>query len=843
MRSCVVRRVGFRRRWMVIAGVVAAVAVIALAVFLGSSATAPRPRAPGPDAGVAAAGPAGSASTAGSGVKLVGTVVDSAGSPVAGVVVQVEPEHTVDRAPATTTPTVNGWPTTGDGNFAVGGLVPGRYRIRVTGGELVPAELRFVPIPSDAVRIVVARQVAIDGVVMDGATATANVTVALRGDPIGGVIETKSDLKGAFRFLALPEGRYQVFGWRGGLAARAVRVSRVGAGPFGPVELRLEAATIVIGRVIDRDEGSGIVAAVELRATADDHPPRYARSDSDGVFRIEGVPSGRWIADAFAPGYISPNGVELEAGRGIPELALARGATVEGRVVDGAGKPIAGATVRALAGAAEHSAQVDRDKLRRFSGWIAAPMPSTGGLGAALGPALGLDQLLVSRGELGVMVGPIPPIPPPGALIARPSEAIASVAGGRTEPAELPVVRDASVWTTTGDGRYRIRGLTKAAIAVIASATGFADGRTRQVTVEPGQLVSGLDVVLGAGTMIAGRVTDQHGVPVVGALITARPDVGTAIDGFSDGMGNYRVGPVTGAIELVGSAHGHANATRVLDLAAPRGGVVGEQREDLVLAVADAVLEGSVDDMTGAPVAGAQLEVISGPAQGRRANVAADGTFAITMIPLGPIRVRIRHPAYPVTDVDAEATRSGQGRARLRLPIGGGADGVVLDRSLGTPIASVTVVGAGPNGATAEAASDRSGRWKLAALAPGRWALAITLPGYVPLRHEVEVLAAATPGTTTVRDVRLELVRGALLGGTVRDARGQRVARAQIIVRQGDGAGIEARGTSDSAGEFRIRDCPTGDIVVTASSGDRRGSTRASVRPGDEALGLAIELE
>src|SRR5450432_4816431 len=155
-------------------------------------------------------------------------------------------------------------------------------------------------------------------------------------------------MRAAFRVPNLPEGRYQVYAWQGALAARTVRVGRLGAGPFAPVELRLEAGEIVVGRVIDRGEGTGLVAAIELRPSGEDQAPRYARSGDDGVFRIEGVPNGRWIADAYAPGYQSPGGVELDAGKGVPELALQRGAAIEGRVLDGRGTPVAGATVRAL---------------------------------------------------------------------------------------------------------------------------------------------------------------------------------------------------------------------------------------------------------------------------------------------------------------------------------------------------------------------------------------------------------------------------------------------------------------------------------------------------------------
>ena len=283
-----------------------------------------------------------------SGPRLTGFVVDGAGLPVAGAVVAVEPEAMGSgsgSAATTATP-----PTGNDGHFIIDGLAPGRYRVHVTGAGLLAAEARFVPVPSDEARIVVARQISIDGTVTDGGKPVAGATVGIRGDAIGGGLEVVADPHGAFHVPDLPEGRYQVYAWQQALAARAVRVSRLGAGPFAPIELRLEAGAIVVGRVIDRGEGTGLVAAIELRPQGDDQAPRYARSGDDGVFRIEGVPNGTWIADAFAPGYTSPGGVELEAGKGVPELALERGGAIEGRVVDASGKPIAGASVRALTG-------------------------------------------------------------------------------------------------------------------------------------------------------------------------------------------------------------------------------------------------------------------------------------------------------------------------------------------------------------------------------------------------------------------------------------------------------------------------------------------------------------
>ncbi|MGE3547532.1 MAG: carboxypeptidase regulatory-like domain-containing protein, partial [Kofleriaceae bacterium] len=594
----------------------------------------------------------------------------------------------------------------------------------------------------------------------------------------------------------------------------------------------------VVGRVVDRDEGTPLEAAVELRATGDDQAPRYARSGPDGVFRIEGVPNGRWIADAFAPGYLTLGGIELEAGRGVPELALVRGGAVEGRVVDGSGRAISGAVVRAVGGTrtavVEQSEAVDRDKLRRFSGLIEAPAP--------IAAAAGSDPQLVARGELGVMVGPIPPIPLAGALPARPAQPTA-IANQVPDPPVLAASPHDSTWTTGTDGRFRIAGLGKGKVVVIASVVGFAEAQSRQIAVEPGQLIGGVEVVISAGTIIAGRITDQHGVAVAGAHVRARPELGAQLEAISDSSGEYRLGPITGTVELDVSAHGHAAATRMLELTAARGVSADQRREDVVIAVADAMLTGTLDDDTGAPIGGAQLEIASGASVGRTAIVAADGTFTIDMLPAGPVRVRVRHPGYPVAELDATAVRGGQPSARLRLALGGGIDGVVLDGSTGGPLSGVTIVGAGPGGQSAEATSDGAGRWRLTALTLGRWRLSIKQPGYLALVRDLDVSLSRVPGASSVHDVRLELTKGALIGGTVRDPRGQRVSGARVVIRRSDGDEVEIEGRTDTAGEFRLRDCPTGDLVVSASSGDRRGELRTNARPGGELLGLSIDIE
>ena len=190
-----------------------------------------------------------------------------------------------------------------------------------------------------------------------------------------------------------------------------------------------------------------------------------------------------------------------------------------------------------------------------------------------------------------------------------------------------------------------------------------------------------------------------------------------------------------------------------------------------MLEVADAILAGTLDDAAGAPIPGARIEVVGGAADGRGTVVATDGTFTLDMLPRGHLRVRVSHPDYPTDELD---------------------DGRVVDRRSRAPASSRSVArsrarsldaatrrsarehddrpASGPGGATAETSTDKPGTGKLGPLRPGHWKLAVHQPGYLATARELDVPASHAPGAASVRDVRIDLARGALLGGTVRDA-------------------------------------------------------------------------
>ena len=168
------------------------------------------------------------------GPRLTGFVVDGAGLPVVGADVTAEPEAGAGSASGQRQRCIaDQSPHRRPASMATSSSKashPGAIALRVTGAGLLAAEVRFVPVPSDEARIVVARQIAIDGTVTDGGKPVAGATVGIRGDAIGGALEIATDPRGAFHVPDLPEGRYQVYAWqqraRGACGARR----RLGAG-------------------------------------------------------------------------------------------------------------------------------------------------------------------------------------------------------------------------------------------------------------------------------------------------------------------------------------------------------------------------------------------------------------------------------------------------------------------------------------------------------------------------------------------------------------------------------------------------------------------------------------
>lgn len=246
---------------------------------------------------------------------ISGRVVDDAGRPVAGALVEASFGGPLVRgvppAPAQALSDERG-------EFLLEGLDEGRYHLRAEADGWAPASLLAVPAGTGDVVLALRAGATISGVVTDGRT----------GEPVPGFSVVVERLLGPLRRVPYrtesffdAEGRYEVTG----LDPREYLVSATAHGysPSAPTQVRLDAARTearadftlsrggsASGVVVDAESGEAVAGAqVSIEAAPgrnDETPvPVTARSvtDAAGRFEIRGLEPGRRSLVVTAEGY------------------------------------------------------------------------------------------------------------------------------------------------------------------------------------------------------------------------------------------------------------------------------------------------------------------------------------------------------------------------------------------------------------------------------------------------------------------------------------------------------------------------------------------------------------
>lgn len=214
---------------------------------------------------------------------------------------------------------------------------------------------------------------------------------------------------------------------------------------------------------------------------------RHEFTDGQGIARmgpltrLDGVLSIR--ADGFVPRVVPvERAEEREEGSEFQLVRLERSATIEGRVLDPEGFPVAGATIE-IAGTDMYSMPVSVTHLRDEVS------------DAHFDWAEDLANVLIPAGELGVMLGPVPPIP----------------------LSDVPVSEGRRL-TTDERGYFLARDVPPGELVVLGRHPAFMDGRSDVLNVGPGAHKK-TEVVLGRGEPLRGRVLDHEDFPVRNARV------------------------------------------------------------------------------------------------------------------------------------------------------------------------------------------------------------------------------------------------------------------------------------------------------------------------------------
>jgi len=553
---------------------------------------------------------------------IAGRVVDPSSTPIEGAVIHLVPDESPRGAggrfagfgvPLPEIDAEEGRTLTdAEGRFRYEGLAESASFGLVVRAEGWVGERRGGLRPAgDPVEFVLAAGEAVTGIVVDpagrpvpGALVAAGPTVAELGEGIvlsvGGHFgeETAvlpvatSDAAGAFSLAGIPPGRF------------SIHASHDRYSPSHPlnlmqgqegITLELRPNTVVEGRVVD--ESGAPVAGASVRSMSGmlfgDGPRRggEAETDESGAFRLEGLSPGQIHLIARAedrPLRGTPEPVTVGEGETVSgiEIVLARAARITGVIVDPAGTPLAGATIRLrdhagdggrggrssatsgedgsfvlpaispdpdaieplLHAHVEHPAHAEAES---------APFTLRPGIDIDLG-TIALVEAVTISGRITDLAGA--PIEGAEVHLVRGGveqgssefefEVItASIGAGGGSP---QIIRHGAPGGTTSDaaGDYRLRVREPGSFRVAAGAEGCQRAESAEIAVGD-RSIAGIDIALPPALQITGLVVDELGLPCEGVAVRATAEGRGGSSERTGPDGRYRVDGLTAGPHLL----------------------------------------------------------------------------------------------------------------------------------------------------------------------------------------------------------------------------------------------------------------------------------------------------
>lgn len=743
-----------------------------------------------------------------------------------------------------------------DGGYLVAGLEPGTSLLRaVARGYLAaatPANLRRPEAVERGPAIALHAARLLRGVVVDhdGRAVRGAETIAQpdfdrapRELTMGGlaVPERRATSDGAGRFALPTLVRGFPYRLRTRFAGFAPAKTDVAGMPGNEGELRIVLSRGVgaFGTAVDRDRRPVAGARAELRE-APAQQPRFnpaeeeaqaeiAIADTTGRFSFLHLAPGRYTLAVRASGHAPAEvpGMEIVSDtqrQDLGTIVLVGEATVEGVVVDGAGRPIGGAAI--AVGEADPTRRVEALVERSETpatessadGWF-----RVGGLR----PREAVDLVVTAAGFAEQRVAGVVPMTAQdgagaqrlrvtlhpasritGRVVDQERHPLVGIAVGYSierRSADLALhVGGSEAVVTDEDGRFELLELPEGIVHVMAIAEGYRLGEL-EVPIAPGKDALGLELVLLPGAAVSGRVLDAGGKPVSDAMVGA--DGGSSGPfAISDAEGVYRLEGVALGKRRLNAYDRRSSRQTSKEVEVGSGDVV----VDLVFA-GGASVSGIVLDAGGEPVAEAAVRL---GAAGRLATASTgiDGRFTVPDVRDGEHSLSVRKPGFASADLKVEV-KDGAPVEGLEVRLERGATLVGELRGLRfseLPRARITAHRMSGFSDWFEASADFEGRFRLQGLAAGDW-LVMAVVESVGRRAQSQVTIAPGEGEASVV---LEFTAGLTLTGVVR-RRGEPWGGADVVIQGKDvQSGGQVATTADGAFRFEGLEAGSYDLSI-----------------------------
>ncbi len=614
------------------------------------------------------------------------------------------------------------------GAFEVTGLVAGEFTLSARARRDVPgvakadrvwwtARREGVAAGTRDVALVLAAGAGVRGRVVDD-LGRPIASFAVRAQPAGASKEGRKSVgdrfreeSGAFELPAVPDGEWTLVAESTEKIESAPVVLVLPRDAGRAVDLVIPRPASISGRVVDVDGTPAASAEVELSQHVGEFQDtvRSATTDREGKFSLQSVPVGALSLVARRNDRASSIALEpaVQAGQELADvvLALRRGGTVEGRVLDATDGPRPDVDVHlyAMDGRGMRPARTAADGTFRIenvepgkvfvsvqasdgqeSGWIGADRPQK---------TVVVEEGRVVRVELGgatkgriLVSGTVRGAGPVAGATVR----FFAMDGSQTDDGRGRTA------TTDESGRYELRVPGRGSYSVGAEARGSGAIWTRvDIGDEPTQTV---DLQLGTAR-IAGRVLDPDGKPVARVRLNAQAS-GSPFDGNARSQGTDTT-KSDGTFALVGllpgtytidaepdrwsdSASAQLSAGKVegIELAA------GANREGLEVRLErGSTVVVRVVGADGRPVRNANVEVATGSRMGYPTRSDDAGVARFEGVSAGPATITASTAAEVERDPVRLVVESGRSIETTITLVPGGRIALKLQKSDGTDLA------------------------------------------------------------------------------------------------------------------------------------------------------------
>ena len=636
----------------------------------------------------------------------------------------------------------------------------------------------------------------------DEPIAQANVEVA--GAQLWPARTTTTDDHGDVRIAALPDGSYALRAFKDSRVSPIELDVSVHGGDDRTITLRLVDGVFVVAHVVqdglDADPVDG--AAVTVAESGLTPFPIEAVTNKEGRVRIGPILPADATISARSEGFVASNAIAI--GTPVPpeiRIVLVKAGTLEGRVVDARGFPIDGATIEVV-GTDFSGAPIDDDPRHRafraahFMANLSGAVP------------------LVPMGELGVVPGPVPPIPH-------------SI--GASVSATAPSAPDAAPWVSRDDGTFQIAPVSPGRVRLVVRHPQYVETASEVVTLTSGGTAH-VDVVMHAGGSLEGRVLDPNGQPAPNVRVTVSAVRGalerttlTAEDG------TFAFASLPADVSVSVALEDDPTTTLVkLPVSIPDG---AQKSITLNLPAARKPLDFQVTDDRGYPVDTAQITALSlDPSAPLRSTIFTDARGEAHLAGSAglPLRLEVSAPSHAPKVVMLAAENP---ETKIVLGRAESVTGEVRS-TRGDPVADAEVAFYTQMGIR-RTRTDANGMFALDGLAAGAAEARVRAKGYAPKQASVSI--AAQDGARPTEVPRFELEEEAIVEGVVLDShrdpvQGARVASGGVGTFVQSGVTPPGTAVTDRVGKFRLGELPSGTATLEAYAPDVGRGRIANVR-------------